>query len=178
MPAAVGKADHVNSAVTAGGGPGHPAEPPRVVRGRRQRDAQVDPVEEVVVILTQLDPQVIIPGAGQQMAVPVGGGDALDLDGPYPRLAQVGPVRPLLAGHGLGMEHRRAVAVITRVADSEDVDQAVVAERSRERADYPHAAPSVRGEGFAASLRQGCFKNASTRCLPRSSRYRAKLFGG
>jgi hypothetical protein len=52
------------------------------------------------------------------------------------------------------------VAVITRVADSEDVDHAVVAERRRERGDYRHAAPSVRGEGFAASLRQRCFKKS------------------
>lgn len=59
----------------------------------------------------------------------------------YPR---VGPGRPLLAGHGPGEEHRGAAVVVTRVADGEDIDQSVVAERGRERVNLRHATPSIR----------------------------------
>ena len=93
---------------------------------------------------------------------------------PYFRWRRAGPVRrQSAASHDRPARtgatwpaYRGAAVVVAGVADGEDVDQAVVAGRGRERVDFRHAAPSIRGEEAcgkpALAVFQKCFNGAFT----------------
>jgi hypothetical protein len=111
---------------------------------------------------------------------------------PYFRWRRAGPVRrQSAASHDRPARtgatwpaYRGAAVVVAGVADGEDVDQAVVAGRGRERVNFRHAVPSVRGEearlrswqrigGYEARRAAAAVRVRSQQCVPQTPGNRA-----